>query len=113
MITLVSLDERNRVDSLAESQGGFLGPLDSLAQVGHEPWCIRAPRRDLVAIIIQWETACTGTIVGPSWTGIDMHTLHARLVHTSLGCYEGYRPIVSGGPPETWDPPRTMGLYPS
>ena len=97
MRTLVSLDERHRVDILEEGQGGFLGPLDSLAHVGHETWCSRAPRRALVAVIIRWETACIGTIVGPSWTGIDMHTLHARLVHTELGCYEGYRPIVHGG----------------
>ena len=94
----------DRVDSLSEGQGGFLGLLGGFSRVGHEPWCSRAPRRALVAEIIRWETARAGTIGGPECTGVVLNTLHACTVRTALGCCEGYRPgsharpHVSGSP---------------
>ena len=90
--------EDDQVDGLAEDRGSFLGLLDSFAHVGREPWCSKAPRRALVAPIIQWETARAGTIGGPEWTDVGLHAFHARLVCTSLGYREGYRPGGRGGP---------------
>ena len=67
----------NRGDSLAEGWSGFLGLLDGFAHVGRETWCSRAPRRSLVAAIIQRAATCTGMIVGPTWTSVGLYTLHA------------------------------------
>ena len=101
------LVEDNRVDGLADDWGGFLGLLNDITNVGREPWCSREPRRALVTAIILWETACVGTIGGLVWTGVGLHTLHARMVCTALGCHEGYRPGGHGGPHVFWGPPQT------
>ena len=91
-------------NGLAEGLGGFLGILDGLDHVGCEPWCSRGPRRAPVVAIFQWTATCTGTIGGLTWTYVGLHVLHARLVHTALGCREGYSPGSSGGPHVTEGP---------
>ena len=67
----------DRVDSLSEGQGGFLGLLGGFSHVAREPWCSRAPRRALVAEIIRWEANRTWTIGIPAQTGVVLHALHS------------------------------------
>ena len=86
----------DRGDGLSEDRGGFLGLLDSFARVGRDPWCSRGPYRAPFAAIIRWADTFTGTIGGPSWTGVGLHELHARPVRTELMFCEGYRPGVRG-----------------
>ena len=87
-----------QVNGLAEGQGGFLGLLNGLAHVGHEPWCSKGPCRALVVAIFWWAATRIGMIGGPLWTGVGLHVLHAQLLSTSLGYCEGYRPRGRGGP---------------
>ena len=74
--------------------GQLLAPPRFFTHVGREPWCSRGPCRDPVAAIFRWETARTGTIGGPAWTCVGLHTPHTRPVCISLGYHDGYR---SGG----------------
>ena len=76
---------------MTERQSGLLGLLNVFAHVGSERWCSRGPCRAPVAAIFQWATACAGTIGGPEWTGVGMHTRHGWPVRTSLGYREWYR----------------------
>ena len=91
-------------DGLVEDWGGLLGLIDGFTHVDREPWCSRAPRRALIAAIIRWAATRTGMVGGLAWTGVGLHTLHARPLCTAPGCCEGYRssghggPHVSGGP---------------
>ena len=94
-------------DGLTEGRGGFLGLLDVLAHVGCEPWRSRGPRRAPVATILRWATAHAGTIGGLEWTGIGLHTLHARPVRAVLGCSERYRTGGHGRPHVSWGPSLT------
>ena len=54
--------------------------------------------------IIRLAATRTGTVGGPAWTGVGLHTLYAWPVHIELGSREGYRPggrgraHFSGGP---------------
>ena len=94
----------DRGGGLEEVQGRLLGLLDGFAHVGCEPWCSRALRRVLVAEIIRWTANRTWIIGSPARTGVVLHALHSRPVHTALGCFEGHscvscgRPNVSGSP---------------
>ena len=88
--------EDDRDDGLADDQGGFLGILDGFTHVCSEPWYSRGSCRALVAAIFWWATTRSGTIVGPEYTGVGLHTLRAQPVRTALGYREGGRPSGCG-----------------
>ena len=86
--------------------------LDAFAHFGRDPWCSRGPFRAQVLAIFRWATARAGTIVGPAWIYVGLHTLNARPVRTELGCTGRYRSGSNDGTRVSWGPAQTALLTP-
>ena len=52
----------------------------------------------LVMAIILLATNRTGTIYGPAWTGVGLHTLHSHTVRKAQGVVRSIGPEVAVGP---------------
>ena len=98
MRTPVRLGGRQPGECHERGLGRLIGPPRIFTHVGCEPWCSRVPCRSPFVAIFRWATALAWTNCGPAWTGVGLHAIHARTVHTALGCCKTYRSGSNDGP---------------
>ena len=90
--------EYDRGDVLTEGRGGFLGLLNGLACVGHEPWCSMGPCRGPVAAISDVQPLVQGRLAAGHGQALACTHFTPRLYVKHWGIVRVTGPAFAAGP---------------